>query len=586
MTHLSKLGLVCASLACLVATPCPADQTPASVGPRRVLAFYYAWYGNPQVGGRWRHWENVRPDQHDIASAMHYPQAGAYDSADPKIIDQHMGQMAEAGIDGPILSWWGTRSRETDHVLPELLDAAARHGRVVSAYYETIGGADRVSAVAADLGFLVSRFGAHPAWLKVEGRPVIFVYGRALGEMGPIERWNEVRERVRKDAGIAPFLVGDRIDAEAAAVFDGIHTYNTAGMLAGKTIEQVRRQDLAAARLTAALAHAAGRVACMTIIPGYDDTKIRTPGLVCARHDGATYQAGWDAARAGGCDWAVITSWNEWHEGSEIEPSFELGERDWKATRPGADRFRAGASTADSGAVPEAWRDYVRRWTGGTIGLLDVSSPSSIASDLMTCGLPYRLVNLREVATGTVTAQDCPILAFVGGEPVHTEFGPGASLEAGLKRYERDGGVLVLASWEPWPFHRSLETGERSWLRHLGMTLGGGFEKPPTAGLRFRFTGPLAALGERPFPTAGDLRFRPCLDRADERTRFDPMAVLQGPNGQELGPAIALLVRTGPDPVRMIYVWEGMWDVAGRDALLRSILDQAVGLRKRPDPDR
>jgi hypothetical protein len=548
------------------------------------LAFYYAWYGNPGVSGHWQHWDKVHPDRHDIASATHYPRAGAYDSADPRIIDQHMRQMAEAGIDGPILSWWGPKARDSDHITDELLKVATRHGRVVSAYYETIRGADLVASATEDLAYLVSKYGAHPAWLKVAGRPVVFVYGRAVGQMGTLKRWQEVRERVRRETGHDPFLIGDRIDAESAGVFDGIHTYNTVGLLAGQSVDKMRRQNVAAASLTAALAHAAGKLACATIIPGYDDTKIRKPGLACSRHDGATYQAGWEAAMASDCDWVVITSWNEWHEGSEIEPSFELGERDWKATRPWADRFRAGRSAPSAAPVSEAWRDYVTHWTTGTVGLLDIGNPNSVAADLMSCGLPYRLVSLRDVATGTVTARDCPILVFVGGEPVHTDFGPGASLEVALKRYQRAGGVLVLAGWEPWPFYRSLETGETGWLRHLGLALGGGFERSPSAGLRFKFSGALAALGERPFPTAGDLRFRPCLNQGDNQTRFEPLAVLRGPDGREYGPGIALLHRRGPDPARMIYVWAGMWDVVDRDALLRALLDQAVALRSGPTP--
>ena len=32
----------------------------ATVAPE-VLAFYYGWYGNPQVSGEWRHWKNVDP---------------------------------------------------------------------------------------------------------------------------------------------------------------------------------------------------------------------------------------------------------------------------------------------------------------------------------------------------------------------------------------------------------------------------------------------------------------------------------------------------------------------------------------------
>ena len=422
----------------LLAFTAAADEVSPPTRPRRVLAFYYAWYGNPEISGHWKHWEKARPDQHEIASATHYPRPGAYDSADPQIIDQHMRQMAEAGIDGPILSWWGPRALDSDHITDELLRAATRHGRVVSAYFETIRGADVVSSATADMVYLVSKYGTHPAWLKVAGRPVIFVYGRAVGQMGPLERWQEVRTRVKEETGIDPFLIGDRIDAESAGVFDGIHTYNTVGLLAGKTVEQMRRQNRAAARLTAALAHAAGKLACMTIIPGYDDTKIRKPGLACSRHDGATYQAGWDAANSSDCDWVVITSWNEWHEGSEIEPSYELGERDWKATRPWTDRFRT-STEIPSAPVSQEWRNYISHWTAGTIGLLDVDSPNSIAADLLSSGLPYRLVSLRDMASGKVTPGDCSILVFLGGEPVHTEFETGTSAQ--------DGPEGIFARW-------------------------------------------------------------------------------------------------------------------------------------------
>ena len=35
----------------------------------------------------------------------------------------------------------------------------------------------------------------------------------------------------------------------------------------------------------------------------------------------------WRAAIAAVPDWVLLTSWNEWHEGSEIEPSVEYGSR-------------------------------------------------------------------------------------------------------------------------------------------------------------------------------------------------------------------------------------------------------------------
>ncbi|HEX30581.1 TPA: hypothetical protein ENG04_10925, partial [Candidatus Poribacteria bacterium] len=57
--------------------------------PKLVLAFYYPWYGNPQVSGRWVHWSGMDQEKKEIASSTHYPTLGPYDSHDPKLCDQH-----------------------------------------------------------------------------------------------------------------------------------------------------------------------------------------------------------------------------------------------------------------------------------------------------------------------------------------------------------------------------------------------------------------------------------------------------------------------------------------------------------------
>jgi glycoprotein endo-alpha-1,2-mannosidase len=67
----------------------------------------------------------------------------------------------------------------------------------------------------------------------------------------------------------------------------------------------------------------------VTIIPGYDDRSLARwwPRPVTSRWGGETYRALWRAAIAGTPDWVLLTSWNEWHEGSEIEASVEHGSR-------------------------------------------------------------------------------------------------------------------------------------------------------------------------------------------------------------------------------------------------------------------
>jgi len=185
--------------------------------------------------------------------------------------------------------------------------------------------------------YLLDRYGKHPAWLSVRGVPVIFVYGRAIGEIR-LEGWKEALVRLRaKNVQVA--LIGDRISTQSAAVFDGIHTYNPTGQTKGMSAEQVR----AWARTTFPdWAKTAGdKISCVTIIPGYDDTKLGRGGErpTTKRFDGATYRAMWEEAIAANPDWVLVTSWNEWHEGSEIEPSVEDGDRALKITAEYAPRF-------------------------------------------------------------------------------------------------------------------------------------------------------------------------------------------------------------------------------------------------------
>jgi hypothetical protein len=315
--------------------------------PRQVLAFYYGWYGNPQTSGRWWHWSQVEETTRRISNSTHYPALGAYDSQDPEIIRRHCRWAREAGISGFIVSWWAQGDFH-DRGLPLILEAAQKHGLAVTVYFETVhpSEAPRPDGAIKDVLYLLERYGQHPAWLKVNGKPVLFIYGRALGQIKP-EGWAEViAESNRRYPGGAVFI-GDQISEAAARIFDGIHTYNPTGRTAGKTVEELR----AWARTTYpewVRTAGAERIACVTVIPGYDDSKLDRPAPrpITDRHGGQTYRVLWEEAIAANPDWVLITSWNEWHEGSEIEPSVEDGELALKTTAKSAPRFRSLAPRA------------------------------------------------------------------------------------------------------------------------------------------------------------------------------------------------------------------------------------------------
>lgn len=292
---------------------------------RKVLAFYYTWYGSPEVSGKWVHWRRGESDfslldQKGLpyVRATNHPTIGLYDSNDPLVIAGHLKLARDAGIDALIATWWG-QGDFTDKAFEASMDIAdnMRSTTKLTVYYETVPDEDPQKAVE-DLLYVLEKYGARESFLKVNGVPIVFIYGRAMGQLSA-EQWGEVVAAVKKEKPAVLIADTDSRTKPNKADFDGYHFYNPVGRIKGGTdmgafyrkyVEQYR---------------APGKIVCLTIIPGYDDTHVREPGTAVSRENGDLYSRSWSSAVAAKPDWILITSWNEWHEGSEIEPSVEDG---------------------------------------------------------------------------------------------------------------------------------------------------------------------------------------------------------------------------------------------------------------------
>nr|WP_246358166.1 endo-1,3-alpha-glucanase family glycosylhydrolase [Sphingomonas zeae] len=302
--------------------------------PRQVLAFYYPWYGNPKTSGRWFHWQGPQGEAPRQSPTLNHPLLGLYDSHDADVIRTHVSQAKAAGITALIVSWWGVDSFE-DKALPAILDAARAAGLRVTVYLEQQK--DGAGGAARDIAYLTRTYGTHPAWLRVKAQPVLFLYLQALRDL-PARDWRNAAE--------GTFLIGDvspretRDFAAWAPFMDGIHVYVLAPYLKGMTPVQMKAW---ADRTYPVWRRMSGtKLFCATVIPGFDDSRVPgrpAPRPTVARYDGATYRTLWDAAIRHDADWVLVTSFNEWHEGSEIEPSTEYGDRYLTLTAQAARRF-------------------------------------------------------------------------------------------------------------------------------------------------------------------------------------------------------------------------------------------------------
>lgn len=299
---------------------------------REVLAFHYGWYG---VNHGW----GVSAD--GGRNHPNVPIGGLYDSLDPVVITRQIAQARAAGITGFVTSWDGEGERR-DQVL-EALVAAAPEGFSITAYVESSGGSP--ATLAARLNRLHERFASSPGWLRLAGRPCVFVFDRPLQEIGETG-WTAARtQHARSCSGGFAVIGPANTTAEIAArrsLFDALHIYSIQFQTDGWRIAFATRARRWLSRWVQA--QQGLTVTTATLLSGYDDRRLddrlgdrpTTP-----RRHGRTFQMMWDAALAAGADWILIVSWNEWFEATEIEPSIENGSRELETTRRMSAQTRA-----------------------------------------------------------------------------------------------------------------------------------------------------------------------------------------------------------------------------------------------------
>jgi Glycosyl hydrolase family 99 len=261
------------------------------------LAYYYAWWG-----------------PRDFERTLFQP-GQAYDSDDPGMIERHVQQAQAAGIEGFVMSWYGSGDR-TDRNLGQLLDIAQRSGFAATVHVETPHFASADDVVANLRAFYASRAN-QPAMLRYQGRPVIFFWRASTFDN---ETWNAIRAQVDPDREAIWIADGDQFSILAGEAWDGISPYAIAWS----------RNPAAQLPAWAAKARAVApdKLWIPPVSPGCDDSAARPATCVQDRADGAYYQATWDGALASRPNWAVIVStFNEWLESTQIEPSVQYGEQ-------------------------------------------------------------------------------------------------------------------------------------------------------------------------------------------------------------------------------------------------------------------
>ena len=158
--------------------------------------------------------------------------------------------------------------------------------------------------------------------------------------------WQKIVQKVKDQYDC--FLIADIVPSpeprtELFSAFDGIHIYNPTSYINQQRQISLNQSSLGSIdKIYESISQTAktyGKLCALTTIPGYDDTVIRDPGILIKRNNGKTYDYLWESSLK--ADWVLITSFNEWHEGTEIEPSTQHGDYYIDRTKYWADDFKS-----------------------------------------------------------------------------------------------------------------------------------------------------------------------------------------------------------------------------------------------------
>ncbi len=291
--------------------------------------FFYPWYKNPTVDGVWGNWEGnghtpptnwfsnflpIPPGSFDAATGAIHPNVGLYSSRDKSVFYWQLQQMATAKLEVAISSWWGqsvspTNDNPGQYAIQGRTDVSFR--QIVtnwmnlpdnpypnlrwSLYYEKESIANpSATEIAHDLQYINANYVNQPSYYKIGGRPVLFVYADGTDGCSMVTRWLQGRAL----SGVNFYLVLKLFNGytSCSSQPDSWHQYAPASRSA---------------------THAPYS---SFISPGFwkDGTSVTLPRSTTDFDSAAA------AMVAANAQWKLVETWNEWGEGTSVEPGVQV----------------------------------------------------------------------------------------------------------------------------------------------------------------------------------------------------------------------------------------------------------------------
>lgn len=313
------------------------------------MVYYMPWFTAKPFKSDWGwHWTMARfnPDETNVLgqrkiASWYYPLIGPYDSSDPAVLEYHVLLMKLGGIDGVIVDWYGATDYldygVNNQATAQLFEFTRRAGLKFAVCYEDqtiqhliednyLAPSNAIAQAQNDLLYVQSHWFDDPSYLRLDNRPVLLNFGPQYFMQST--NWEAILSVLPASNQPAFFNEDNRLPVCSGA-FDWPPMWlsqapGTGGVLSDAALQGYLAEfDQKAGGWPSFISSA---------FPRFHDVYQTLDGRnylgYLGDHHGDTFRETLSRGLTNSSPIVQIVTWNDFGEGSMVEPTEEYGYRD------------------------------------------------------------------------------------------------------------------------------------------------------------------------------------------------------------------------------------------------------------------
>ncbi|PKN99072.1 MAG: hypothetical protein CVU42_09400 [Chloroflexi bacterium HGW-Chloroflexi-4] len=284
----------------------PITEKVVLAAPEKMLwAVYYPWIG-------WK--QGLECTDHPLL-LYEFEQDG---SRTIETYRQEILLAKRAGIDGFFVSWFN--DPVSNHELENLLIVANEMDFKIAIYLESLLDNKVNPDIGKSIIYAARNFGDHPAYMRINGLPVIMLYGY---QNETFEFWKSLFDLLH-EMDIDAAYIPTSYNLNDLQITTGLHQY------INLTTENLNNlySTLSNSIKYYSFGKETKKYFVATVTPGFNNCPYdnKDQFLMVERDNGDFFREQFNSAVQSNPDWIMITSWNEFGENTHIAPSETYGE--------------------------------------------------------------------------------------------------------------------------------------------------------------------------------------------------------------------------------------------------------------------